>query len=89
MGQVSQTNDLPPQTHHVNSTLKRRGNDRFHVVSTWNTRGVFVGTIQKIYSKMFSRPCANSRHDVTTFEIAGMVWNTKNFSSTERDFCKK
>ena len=24
------------------STLKRRGNDRFHVVSTRNTRGVFV-----------------------------------------------
>ena len=31
------------QKHHVNSTLKRRGNDRFHVVSTWNPRGVFVG----------------------------------------------
>ena len=25
------------------STLKRRGNERFQVVSTWNTRGVFVG----------------------------------------------
>ena len=24
-------------------TLKRRGNDRFHVVSTWNPLGVFVG----------------------------------------------
>ena len=31
------------QTHHVYSTQKRRRNDRFHVVSTWNTRGVFVG----------------------------------------------
>ena len=31
------------QTHHMDSTLKRRGNDRFHVVSTWNPRGVFVG----------------------------------------------
>ena len=31
------------QTHHVDSTLKRRGNDCFHVVSTWNPRGVFVG----------------------------------------------
>ena len=31
------------QTHHVNSTLKRRGNGRFHVFSTWNPRGVFVG----------------------------------------------
>ena len=31
------------QTHHVYSTLKRRGSGRFHVVSTWNTRGMFVG----------------------------------------------
>ena len=35
------------QTHHVYSTLKRRGNDRFHVISTWNTRGVFVGSIKE------------------------------------------
>ena len=34
---------LTLQTHHVDSTLKQRGNDRFHVVSTWNPRGVFVG----------------------------------------------
>ena len=33
------------QTLHVYSTLKRRGNERFHVVSTWNKRGVFVGTL--------------------------------------------
>ena len=33
---------LPRQTHHVDSMLKRRGNGRFHVVSTWNPRGVFV-----------------------------------------------
>ena len=31
------------QTHHVDSTLKRLGNDRFHVVSPWNPRGVFIG----------------------------------------------
>ena len=31
------------QTHHVDSTLKRRGNSRFHVVSTCNPRGVFIG----------------------------------------------
>ena len=31
------------QTHSVYYTLKRRGNHRFHVVSTWDTRGVFVG----------------------------------------------
>ena len=35
------TNTL--QTLHVYSALKRRGNLRFHVVSTWNTRGLFVG----------------------------------------------
>ena len=38
--------DLPSlQTHHVDSTLKRRGNGRFRVVSTWNPRGVFVGML--------------------------------------------
>ena len=31
------------QTHHVDSILKGRGNGRFHVVSTWNPLGVFVG----------------------------------------------
>ena len=31
------------QAHHVYSTLKLLRNDRFHVISTWNTRGVFVG----------------------------------------------
>ena len=30
------------QTHHVYSTLKRRGNDVETIVSTWNTRGVLV-----------------------------------------------
>ena len=33
------------QTHHVDSTLKRCGNYRFHVVSTCNPRGVFVGMV--------------------------------------------
>ena len=32
----------PLQTHHLYFTLKRRGDGHFHVVSTWNTRGVFV-----------------------------------------------
>ena len=32
-------------THHVHSTMKRRGKDRFHVAATWNTRGVFVGLV--------------------------------------------
>ena len=42
------------QTHHVYSTLKRRGNGRFHVISTWNTSGVFVG---------YLRPCQTSMAD--------------------------
>ena len=33
------------QIHHVYYTLKRRGNGRFHVFSTWNTRDVFVGML--------------------------------------------
>ena len=43
------------QTHHVCSTLKRRGNARFQVVSTWNTRGVFVGLTFKSRIKTVSR----------------------------------
>ena len=35
------------QTHHVNFTLKERGNCRFHIVSTWNPLGVFVGSFLK------------------------------------------
>ena len=35
------------QTLHVYSTLKRRGNVRFHVFSTWHTRGVFLGLWQE------------------------------------------
>ena len=36
------------QTHHVDSMLKRRGNDRFLIVSTWNPRGVFAGKLQMV-----------------------------------------
>ena len=34
------------QTHRVDSTLKRRGNGRFHAVSTRNLCGVLVGLAQ-------------------------------------------
>ena len=42
MNNEKRSKDMPKyrgslQTHHVDSTLKRRGNGRFHVVSTWNT----------------------------------------------------
>ena len=36
------------QTYHVYSTLKQRGNGRFYVVSTCNTRGMFVGFTVKL-----------------------------------------
>ena len=45
------------QTQHVYCTLKRRGKDSFHVLLTWNTRGVFVGytlTLEKVYALFFS-----------------------------------
>ena len=31
-----------PRVFHVETTRKQRGNNCFHVVSTWNTGGVFV-----------------------------------------------
>ena len=45
------------QTQHVYCTLKRRGKDSFHVLLTWNTRGVFVGytlILEKVYALFFS-----------------------------------
>ena len=41
------------QIRHVNFTLKRRGNGRFHVVLTWNARGMFLG-IQEIFIEFFT-----------------------------------
>ena len=41
----SQEPDIPLQTHHVNSKLKRRRHVRFRFVPTWNTPGLFVGTL--------------------------------------------
>ena len=38
-GIIANEKSIYLQTHHVDSMLKRRGND----VSTWNPRGVFVG----------------------------------------------
>ena len=32
-------------THNVHSMMKRHGNDHFHVASTWNTRGEFLGLV--------------------------------------------
>ena len=44
------------QTHHVYFILKRRGNGRFHVVSTWNTRDEFVGKPLVFWCFEWTRP---------------------------------
>ena len=44
--------ELEHLSHHVDSTLKRRGKDHFHVVSTWNPRGVFVGYTVNTLAKL-------------------------------------
>ena len=41
--ETKETKKITLQSHHVDSTLKRRGSDPFHVVLTWNPRGVFIG----------------------------------------------
>ena len=48
---------LQLQTHHVYLTLKRRRNDRFYVVSMWNTRGVFG---EYLYTKVYEEPSQTS-----------------------------
>ena len=47
------------QALHMYSTLKRRGKVRFHVVSTWNTRGVVVESMIKVIciKQQGSRSC--------------------------------
>ena len=40
------------QTYHVYSTLKRRRKGRSHVVSMWNTRGVFVVIVRDSVRKL-------------------------------------
>ena len=42
MAGVSSSGKTALQTHHVDSTLKQRGNGRFNVVSTWNPRDLFT-----------------------------------------------
>ena len=70
----------PLQTHHVDSTLKRRG-----IVSTWNPRGVFVGTALKMkYSIMdFFSICNQMRR--TKFILAKFA-NQKNAGSLSSFF---
>ena len=77
------------QTHHMYSMLKRHGDGRYHVVSTWNTRGVFV----RIYNpytpiltaktrifyqfSVLSVPAQASKilREVSTRRVLSIVWN--------------
>ena len=69
------------QTHHVYSTLKRRGNDRFHVVSTWNTRGVFVGK-----DLFYDLPEAVVKDSLLYADDAGIVFQHKNVTEIEINY---
>ena len=42
------SNQRSLQTQLVYFTMKRRGNGRFHAVSTWNTCGVLVGIYRRV-----------------------------------------
>ena len=62
------------QTHHVYFTLKRRGNDRFHVVSTCNTRGVFVGkSIASLWPRFLSRLLPRSQERIQELQLKKAV----------------
>ena len=45
------------QTYHVYSTLKRRGNNRFYVASTWNTHDMFVGILKNFEQQIIFSQC--------------------------------
>ena len=64
--------------------LKRRGNDRFQVVLTWNTGGVFVGSNVKrdrlllynfeyIFLKTLKKMCAHFFRNQIVFEILNFI----------------
>ena len=64
------------QTHHVYSTLKRCGNDRFHVVSTFNSRGVFVRKI------LIKAGILNRKQFMYSFVLAEMKLSLLNLSES-------
>ena len=64
------------QTHQVYSMLKRRGNDRFHVVSTFNSRGVFVGKI------LIKAGILNRKQFMYSFMLAEMSLSLLNLSES-------
>ena len=74
------------QTYHVYPTLKRRGNGRFHVVSTRNTCDVFVGII--LVSEHISHLYyiyISHRVSIVYFEQVNIFWVGLVFQSKNRN----
>ena len=76
------------QTHHVYSTLKQRGNGRFHVVPTWNTRGVFAGYILSVQSKLDSNIHVQ-RKDTIEYTMYFKLFGVLNISQFHLDKGRK
>ena len=69
--QIKKDPDLKPSPpNHANFSLKMF---RMALSISWSDFMAKLFTIQKIYSKMYSTSFANTLHDVTAFETAGMV----------------
>ena len=71
----------PSPPNHGKSFLKILATTLFFCWLSFMTKWY---TIQKIRSKMYSTSCVNTHHDATTFEVAGMGWNRKNWISQKQ-----
>ena len=75
------------------STLNRRGNGRFHVVLTWNTRGVFVGCsiYYRSHKRKKKRPDVDSifNHSIMLIELMNQkIISNKKTSSVCDTSCR-
>ena len=66
---------LTLQTYHVDFTLKRCGNGRFHVVSTWNPRGVFAGEVLFPNTDIFYAVYVAEWRSMAHFYFWTQTWN--------------
>ena len=55
----------------MDSTLKRCGNERFHVVSTWNPRGMFAGLLLRIETMIIY---LSIEEDIVTETSLDNIW---------------
>ena len=76
------------QTFHAYFMLKWRGNERFHVVSTWNARGVFVGLHVNFWIFWWMLFCFMMKKD--HFKQKLLLWPKVHFKlNTIKIFCRK